>query len=91
MVVASSDSDAQTRGRHMAQVAEAIFSHGVLRPVVKLHLQEEQRVRLLIEPVDATARLDRVTALRRLRAGVAAMHFSLTSPLPSRDELHDRV
>lgn len=75
----------------MAQVAEAVFSHGVLRPVVKLHLQEEQRVRLLIEPVDAPARLDRATALRRLRAGIEGMHFTLTSPLPSRDELHDRV
>jgi predicted DNA-binding antitoxin AbrB/MazE fold protein len=75
----------------MAQVAEAIFSHGVLKPIVELHLQEEQRVRLLIEPVDAPALLDRATALRRLRAGIAAMHSSLTGPLPSRDDLHDRL
>jgi predicted DNA-binding antitoxin AbrB/MazE fold protein len=75
----------------MAQVAEAVFSHGVLKPVVKLNLQEEQRVRLVIEPVDSPGRLDRATALQRLRAGIGGMHFSLTSHLPSRDELHDRV
>jgi predicted DNA-binding antitoxin AbrB/MazE fold protein len=75
----------------MAQVAEAVFSHGILKPTVKLHLQEQQRVRLIIEPLDAPARLGRAAALRRLQAGIEGMRFSLTGPLPSRDELHDRV
>jgi predicted DNA-binding antitoxin AbrB/MazE fold protein len=74
----------------MAQVAEAVFSHGVLRPIGKLHLQEEQRVRLVIEPVGGP-RADRNAALRRLRAGIEKMHFSSDGALPSRDELHDRV
>jgi predicted DNA-binding antitoxin AbrB/MazE fold protein len=74
----------------MAQIAEAVFSHGVLKPTVELNLREEQRVRLIIEPVDAASRLDRAMALRRLRAGIEGMHFSLAGPLPSRDDLHDR-
>jgi predicted DNA-binding antitoxin AbrB/MazE fold protein len=75
----------------MPQVTEAVFSQGVLKPTVKLDLREEQRVRLIIEPVDGAGHLDRATALRRLRAGIEGMRFSLTSPIPSRDELHDRL
>jgi hypothetical protein len=29
--------------------------------------------------------------LARLRAGIGQMRFHLSGPLPSRDELHDRV
>jgi predicted DNA-binding antitoxin AbrB/MazE fold protein len=76
--------------RDMALVAEAVFSQGVLKPVGKLHLEEEQRVRLLIEPVDAP-QVDRAAALTRLRAGIESMRFVLSGPLPSRNDLHDRV
>ena len=74
----------------MVQVTEAVFSQGVLKPVGELHLREQQRVRLIIEPVDVGQESDRTAALKRLRAGIASMSFSSSGPLPSRDELHDR-
>jgi predicted DNA-binding antitoxin AbrB/MazE fold protein len=74
----------------MVQITEAVFSHGVLKPVEELQLREEQRVRLIIEPVDVIGVSDRTTALNRLRAGIASMSFSSSGALPTRDELHDR-
>jgi len=74
----------------MVQITEAVFSQGVLKPVDELQLREEQRVRLIIEPVDAAQDLDRTAALNRLRAGIASMAFSSSGRLPARDELHDR-
>ena len=74
----------------MVQVTEAVFSQGVLKPVGELQLREQQRVRLIIEPVDAGQDFDRTAALNRLRAGIASMSFSSSGPLPARDELHDR-
>jgi hypothetical protein len=74
----------------MVHVTEAVFSQGVLRPVDELGLREQQRVRLIIEPVDAGQDVDRTAALMRLRAGIASMSFSSSGPLPARDELHDR-
>jgi predicted DNA-binding antitoxin AbrB/MazE fold protein len=73
----------------MAQVAEAVFSNGVLKPIGTLDLEEQQRVRLLIEPIEGS-RTDRASALKRLRKGIEKMQFTLRGPLPSRDELHDR-
>jgi len=35
----------------MAQVTEAIYAHGVLRPNDDLALREAQRVRLIVEPL----------------------------------------
>jgi predicted DNA-binding antitoxin AbrB/MazE fold protein len=74
----------------MVQVTEAVFSEGVLKPVSELQLREQQRVRLIIEPVDAAQEFDRTAALTRLLAGIASMSFSSSGPLPARDELHDR-
>ena len=74
----------------MVQVTEAVFSDGVLKPVDDLQLREQQRVRLIIEPVDAGLDSDRAAALSRLRAGIASMSFFSSGPLPTRDELHDR-
>ena len=74
----------------MVQVTEAVFSDGVLKPVDELQLREQQRVRLIIEPVDVGFDSDRAAALGRLRAGIASMRFSSSGPLPTRDELHDR-
>ena len=74
----------------MLQVTEAIFSQGVLKPVGELQLREQQRVRLIIEPIEVGQHSDRIAALDRLRAGIASMRFSSSGPLPSRDELHDR-
>lgn len=74
----------------MVQVTEAVFSQGVLRPVGKVQLREQQRVRLIIESEDASAG-DREDAVRQLRSGIARMTFRSSGSLPSRDELHDRV
>jgi len=71
----------------MAQVTEAIYTHGVLKPKEQLAL----RVRLIVEALaDDTAREDRSRALRRLLAGIEGMSFFSRERLPSRDELHDR-
>jgi len=75
----------------MAQVTEAIFRNGVLRPLEKLDFREKQRVRLVVEPINERGRTDRVAALERLRAGIDQMQFFLRGRLPSRDELHDRT
>ena len=74
----------------MVQVTEAVFSQGVLKPVDELRLREQQRVRLIIEPVESAPDSDRATALTRLRAGIASMSFTSSGRLPTRDELHDR-
>ena len=75
----------------MAQVTEAIYTRGVLKPKEGLALREAQRVRLIIEPLDDdTDRADRSAALQRLLTGIEGMKFFSREPLPSRDELHDR-
>jgi len=79
----------------MTKVVEAIYKHGVLEPLENLELPENQRVRLIVQAIDGRGArgrpADREGAMQRLRAGVAAMNFRLTGPLPTRDELHDRV
>jgi predicted DNA-binding antitoxin AbrB/MazE fold protein len=74
----------------MAQVTEAVFRGGVLKPVEDLALREDQRVRLIIEPLEEPQR-DRASALKKFLAGIEGMQFFSTGKLPSRDELHDRV
>jgi predicted DNA-binding antitoxin AbrB/MazE fold protein len=75
----------------MAQVTEAIYTHGVLKPKEELALRESQRVRLIVEPLDDDADSeDRSAGLRRLLAGIEGMKFFSREPLPSRDELHGR-
>lgn len=71
-------------------ITEAIYSGGVLKPLGQVSLEESERVRLIIQrrrPADAT----RKAAIERLRSGIEQMGFGLSGPLPSRDELHDRV
>ncbi len=74
----------------MAQVTEAIYTHGVLKPIEELTLREAQRVRLIVEPLDDAGRGDRSDALKRLLAGIEGMRFFSRGRLPARDELHDR-
>lgn len=74
----------------MAQITEAIFTGGVLKPVDALSLKESQRVRLIVEPIGDPLP-DRDAALKQLRTGIESMRFFSTGRLPSRDELHDRV
>ncbi len=72
------------------QVTDAIYTGGVLRPLGEVSLRESERVRLIIERT-GQADSDRQLALERLRAGIGQMRFFLSGPLPSRDELHDRL
>ena len=74
----------------MAQITEAIFMGGVLKPVDALSLRESQRVRLIVEPIGDPLP-DREAALRKLREGIEGMRFISKGKLPLRDELHDRV
>ncbi len=73
-----------------SQVTDAIYSGGVLKPLGSVSLNEAERVRLIIERTEQPV-ADREVALERLRAGIGQMRFYLSGPLPSRDELHDRV
>lgn len=77
---------------------EAIYSNGVLKPVQDIDLDDQQRVRLTIEPVDAGPsdngangpdRATRAEARRRLIEFLKAAPLCLTGPLPKRDELYD--
>ena len=74
----------------MAQVTEAIFSGGILKPIDNVRLRESQRVRLIIEPLNETP-VNRTDALKRLIAGIEGMRFFSQGKLPTRDELHDRL
>ena len=69
---------------------DAIYSGEVLKPLGKLSLRQAERVRLIIERTELTPEA-RGLALERLRAGIAAMRFRSSGPLPGRDALHDRV
>ena len=76
----------------MAQVTEAIYSNGVLKPKQQLELREDQHVRLIVQAFDDVPDAgDRPAALRRLLAGIEGMKFFSRGRLPSRDELHDRA
>jgi predicted DNA-binding antitoxin AbrB/MazE fold protein len=74
----------------MTQITEAIYTHGVLKPAVDLNLREEQRVRLIVEPIEEGFG-DRDAAVTRLKAGIASMQFFSNGPLPTREDIHDRA
>ena len=73
----------------MTQTTEAIYTQGVLKPAVDLDLREQQRVRVIVEPIDGGLG-DRDTAVARLKVGIASMKFFSKGPLPTREEIHDR-
>lgn len=75
----------------MTQIIEAIFSDGVLRPVSPLQLRDQERVRVIIAPINGHSVSNREAALKRLRAGIERMNFRSDGAYPQRDELHDRV
>ena len=72
------------------QVTEAVYQNGVLRPLGPLYLEEEEKVRVIIEKADSKTAPDRNTLLARLREGIERMNFRSNGLFPSRDELHDR-
>jgi predicted DNA-binding antitoxin AbrB/MazE fold protein len=71
------------------QVTEAVYQNGVLRPLGPLHLEEEEKVRVIVEKADSRTASDRTTLLARLREGIEGMNFRSNGRYPSRDELHD--
>ena len=73
----------------MTQITEAVYTQGVLKPTGELRLREQQRVRLIVEPIDEVVE-DREAALAQLKAGIASMQFFSNGRLPTREELHDR-
>ena len=75
----------------MTQITEAVYVQGVLKPVRELDLPDQQRVRIIVEPISGSMAANRDEALARLRAGTEQMNFHLQGSPPSRDELHDRV
>jgi predicted DNA-binding antitoxin AbrB/MazE fold protein len=82
----SRQSYAVQEGAIMTKVTEAVYSRGVLKPAEDLGLAEDQRVRLIVETVEAKPE-DRAAALARLKAGIAKMQFFSQGRLPSREEL----
>jgi predicted DNA-binding antitoxin AbrB/MazE fold protein len=74
----------------MTRITEAIYTHGVLKPTADLELREQQRVRVIVEPIEERDE-DRAAAVARLKAGIAGMRFFSNGRLPTRDELHDRT
>jgi predicted DNA-binding antitoxin AbrB/MazE fold protein len=73
----------------MTHVTEAVYTHGVLKPAGPLDLHEQQRVRLIIQPLDGVDARERQAALARRRARAERMDFRLREPLRKRDEWHD--
>ena len=82
--------DLQTGKVTMTQITEAVFTQGVLKPAVDLNLREQQRVRVIVEPIDDGLG-DRETAVARLKAGIASMKFFSKGSLPRREDIHDRT
>lgn len=74
----------------MTQVTEAIYSDGVLKLDRKLPLQDQQRVRVIVQTLDTPSSSDRAEALDALKKGVREMRFRSNGAYPTRDELHER-
>ena len=75
----------------MTTVIDAIYANGMLKPSKALPLRDQQRVRLIVQTIDRPSTANREAALRRFFAGVEAMNFHLEGPLPTREELHERL
>lgn len=75
----------------MTKTIDAVYSRGILRPLAPLHLAEEQRVRITIETDETEQATRRREAWARFCARVDEMDIRLDGPLPTDDELHDRV
>jgi len=74
----------------MTKVVEAIYSDGVLEPLESLGLHDKQRVRLIVQSIDAPDASDRKVALDELFAEIDRMDLHLRVRMPTRDELHER-
>jgi hypothetical protein len=61
-----------------------------LRLTADLAVREQQRVRVIVEPIEDSVG-DRDAAVARLKAGIASMRFFSKGQLPTREDLHDRA
>ena len=75
----------------MLHMTKAIYADGVLKPEEKLDLPDQQRVQVIIQPIEEQEEIDRNAALDRFFDHVSCSEFSYTGPMPNRDELHDRI
>jgi predicted DNA-binding antitoxin AbrB/MazE fold protein len=73
----------------MAQITEAVYTQGVLKPATDLNLREQQRVRVIVEPIEDSLG-DRDASVARLKAGIATMQVFSNGSLPRRDDLYNR-
>jgi len=74
----------------MTQTVEAIYTHGVLKPLEALPLREQEHVRVTIETVDAEQQKEHEAALLRLIERLKRSKLSYGGPPLSREELHER-
>ena len=68
---------------------DAIHTAGVPKPTRDLPLRENQRVRLIVQPIEQPAQ-NRTAAIARLKAGIASMDFYSHGALPTREQRHHR-
>ncbi len=72
----------------MTRVVEAIYTNGHLEPLEQLDLAERERVTLVVQTQPDPSQ--REAALARLFELMDRTNLRLSTPLPSRDELHER-
>ena len=68
---------------------DAIHTAGVLKPTRDLPLRENQRVRLIVQPIEEPEQ-NRTAAIARLKAGIASMDFFSDGPFPPPEQRHRR-
>jgi predicted DNA-binding antitoxin AbrB/MazE fold protein len=78
-MISAEDSEA------MSQEFEAVFEGGVLRPVVPLPLAENERVRVVISPLDDFRDDEFEDATDAIRRGFADLEAGRTKPLEQVD------
>ncbi len=72
------------------QVIEAIYRKGILKPLGRLELKEDEKVRIVVETLDWQSPPNREALLVKLREGIDRMNFHSSGPYPSREQLHGR-
>jgi predicted DNA-binding antitoxin AbrB/MazE fold protein len=75
----------------MTHVTGAIYTHGVLKPLQRLDIPDQQRVRIIVQLINGATAGDRAAAVERFRGGINRMGFRSGGRLPPRDELHNRA
>jgi predicted DNA-binding antitoxin AbrB/MazE fold protein len=74
----------------MNQIVEAVFEGGVFKPDQKPELAENTRVRLVVEPVEATEESRRRQSWVELERLWKQSAFNSHGDRLSRDQLHER-